>query len=109
MIDLANARNIMTHLYAAIKEGAEAIHLGIASPGGKTGVGFDLYNALTALPVPVTTHNTSFIDSAAIHMFLGGSKRLCNPVSTFMLHAPAQDYPRTAGSLPHSCRLPPLN
>ena len=94
-IDLANSRDIMTKLYAACRSGAKSIHLAMSSPGGQTGVGFQLFNFLISLPVPVTTHNTGFVDSAAVSMFLGGATRLCSPVSTFMLHAPVQNYPRT--------------
>lgn len=95
-MDLANSRDIMTHLYAACKSGANSIHLGMSSPGGQTGIGIQLYNFLTSLPVPIITHNTGFVDSAAVSMFLGGTARLCSPVSAFMLHAPSQNYPRTA-------------
>ena len=93
IINEVGARHIMRELGDAIDAGATEVYLNIASPGGRTQIGFALYNSLRALPVKLTTHSMSFVDSAAVSMFLAGAVRKASPISSFMIHRPSQDLP----------------
>jgi ATP-dependent Clp protease, protease subunit len=95
-IDEANARNVMACLQLAVNSGSRKIHLSICSPGGRTLSGMLLYNHLKRLPVELTTHNSAFVESAAVMMYLAGAKRTTNPISKFMLHRPTQKLPPTS-------------
>lgn len=64
----------------------DKIHLTIASGGGGITQGFAAFNELKALPVELTTHNVGSVDSAAILIFMAGSKRLAVKASGFLFH-----------------------
>lgn len=70
----------------AIGNGATHLNLHISSTGGDTVAGFTAYNFLKSLPIPVTTHNISNIESMANIIFMAGSVRKANPMSRFLLH-----------------------
>lgn len=62
------------------------IRLYISSKGGDTVAGFTAYNFLKSLPIKVTTHNLSNVESIANVIFMAGSERFANPLSRFLLH-----------------------
>ncbi|EEI47924.1 MAG TPA: Clp protease [Proteus vulgaris] len=70
----------------AIANGATEIKIHISSQGGDIAAGFTAYNFLKSLPVNVTTHNISNVESIANIIYLAGSKRLINPMARFLLH-----------------------
>lgn len=70
----------------------DKIHLTIASGGGAITPGFAAYNELKALPIELTTHNVGSVDSAAILIFMAGSKRLANKASGFLFHESTWNY-----------------
>lgn len=70
----------------ALANGATSINLHISSSGGETTAGFTAYNFLKSLPVPITTHNISNVESIANVIFMAGSVRKANPLSRFLLH-----------------------
>ncbi|MBC2612368.1 ATP-dependent Clp protease proteolytic subunit [Citrobacter braakii] len=70
----------------ALSNGATSINLHMSSSGGETTAGFTAYNFLKSLPVPVTTHNISNVESIANVIFMAGSARKANPMSRFLLH-----------------------
>jgi ATP-dependent protease ClpP protease subunit len=57
-----------------------------SSAGGNTDNSLALYNFLTQLPVPVHMHGMGHIGSAAVPVFLAGSKRTCSPFARFFFH-----------------------
>jgi ATP-dependent protease ClpP protease subunit len=61
-------------------------HIEIASGGGDLIYGFAGYNLLSDLPIKVTTHNCSAVDSAAIMLFLAGETRTATTLSAFHFH-----------------------
>lgn len=96
VINEASARHAMRDIGVALAAGATEIYLNIASPGGRTQIGFALYNSLRSLPIKVTTHSMGFVDSAAVFVFLAGEERIATPISSFMIHRPTQDLPHAA-------------
>jgi ATP-dependent protease ClpP protease subunit len=57
-----------------------------SSAGGNTDNSLALYNFLTQLPVPVHMHGMGHIGSAAVPVFLAGSRRTCSPFARFFFH-----------------------
>ena len=70
----------------------DKIHLTIASGGGGITPGFAAFNELRAVPIELTTHNVGSVDSAAILIFMAGSKRLANKASGFLFHESTRNY-----------------
>jgi ATP-dependent protease ClpP protease subunit len=63
-----------------------ALTILFSSEGGSTDNSLALYNFLTQLPVPVHMHGMGHIGSAAVPVFLAGSKRTCSPFARFFFH-----------------------
>jgi ATP-dependent protease ClpP protease subunit len=57
-----------------------------SSAGGNTDNSLALYKFLAQLPVPVQMHGMGHIGSAAVPVFLAGSKRTCSPFARFFFH-----------------------
>lgn len=60
----------------------------INSDGGHVDVGFDIYNFLKSLGVPITTIGQGMVASIATVIFMAGNKRRVMPNTQFMIHAP---------------------
>jgi len=60
----------------------------INSDGGFVDVGFDIYNFLKSLGVPITTIGQGTVASIATVIFMAGSKRIVRPNTKFMIHLP---------------------
>jgi ATP-dependent protease ClpP protease subunit len=63
-----------------------ALTILFSSEGGSTDNSLALFNFLTQLPVPVHMHGMGHIGSAAVPVFLAGSKRTCSPFARFFFH-----------------------
>ncbi|HCC54881.1 MAG TPA: hypothetical protein DEQ20_08170 [Desulfobulbaceae bacterium] len=73
-----------------IANGYRELTLTINSTGGCVGTSIAIYSMLRSLPIPVTTYVIGTCQSAAVLIFLAGSKRLITPSSTLMTHGPAR-------------------
>jgi len=62
------------------------LHFSISCGGGDLIAAFGAFNQMKGLPVKVTTHNASAIDSAAIMPFMVGVRRTASPASAFFFH-----------------------
>lgn len=62
------------------------IIVGLASIGGGVPEAVMLHTLLAGSPKPVTMHAIGNIESAAVTVYLGGSRRLASPGCLFMLH-----------------------
>jgi ATP-dependent protease ClpP protease subunit len=60
----------------------------INSDGGHVDVGFDIYNFLKSLGVPINTIGQGMVASIATVIFMAGDKRKVMPNTQFMIHAP---------------------
>lgn len=73
-----------------VQRGTKHIHLLISSPGGQVSCGINIYNTLRALPITVSTYNTSNVDSIGNVIYLAGDHRYACPHSRFMFHGVGQ-------------------
>lgn len=87
-IDFQIAQGLMTLCHQLVSQGARSLYFLFASPGGEVNTGIELYNFLKSLPVKITMHNMSAIDSIATVIFLSGDERYACPHSTFLFHGP---------------------
>ena len=73
---------------------ATSFEVFINSEGGVVDTGFDIYNFLKSLGLPVTTIGTGTVASIATVIFMAGTKRIVKPNTEFMIHLPmgAIDY-----------------
>jgi ClpP protease-like protein len=58
----------------------------MSSGGGMVEEGLALYGFIRSLPVDITIHNINSIDSIALAVYLGASRRSANPDATFLMH-----------------------
>jgi ATP-dependent Clp protease, protease subunit len=96
VIDRIATMPLMTAVGATIEKGAQTLTLCMSSIGGSPEQAFYAYGILRALPVPITTHNVGVVQSAALIIFLAGTRRLAVPHSTFLMHKTIHNPP--AGS-----------
>jgi ATP-dependent protease ClpP protease subunit len=85
-IKAQTANNFVNMLANLANQQIDRVILAINSGGGEVVHGVAMYNAMRAMPYPITTHNVGNVDSIANVVFLGGSERLVCPASTFMFH-----------------------
>ena len=67
---------------------ATSFEVYINSEGGVVDTGFDIYNFLKSLGLPVTTIGNGMVASIATVIFMAGSKRIVKPNTQFMIHLP---------------------
>lgn len=85
-VDRLGIMRLLNGISEATLRGAHTITLCISSPGGDPAQAFYAYEMLRNYPIPITTHNVGSVHSAAIPIFLAGSRRLAVPHSTFLMH-----------------------
>ncbi len=66
---------------------ASELVINMSTPGGDVELAIEIYNFLRNLDCRVTTVNTSFVNSAAILIYLAGDERICMPASSFYIHS----------------------
>lgn len=67
---------------------ATSFQVFINSEGGVVDTGFDIYNYLKSLGLPITTVGNGLVASIATVIFMAGSKRIIAPNTQFMIHLP---------------------
>jgi ATP-dependent Clp protease, protease subunit len=85
-IDVIATMRLMAAVGGAIQQGAKSISICISSTGGSPMQAFYAYEILKALPIPLTTYNVGAVHSAAMYIFLAGSKRFAVPNANFLMH-----------------------
>jgi len=66
---------------------ADTLSISISSPGGDVDIAIELFHFLRSLECKVQTINTSYVNSAAILIYLAGDIRMCHVGSTFYIHS----------------------
>lgn len=95
-------RQATTALLTMVQKGIDAafkkVTICLSSPGGAPDQAFYAYEVLRGLStqVELVTHNLGMVQSAAMTIFLAGSKRYAAPNATFMVHGTKHD---TGGSV----------
>lgn len=67
---------------------ATAFEVHINSIGGRVDTGFDIYNYLKSLGLPLITIGSGMVASMATVIFMAGDKRIVSPGTKFMIHLP---------------------
>lgn len=67
---------------------ATAFEVHINSIGGRVDTGFDIYNYLKSLGLPLITIGSGMVASMATVIFMAGDKRVVSPGTKFMIHLP---------------------
>lgn len=75
---------------------ATAFDVLISSPGGVVDVGFDIYDYLKSLDVPIHTIGSGLVASIATVIFMAGSRRTLKPSTDFLIHLPSGGVEGTA-------------
>jgi ATP-dependent Clp protease protease subunit len=86
IIDRIATMRLMSAVGGAMQQGAKALTLCISSIGGSPEQAFYAYEMLKVLPIPIITHNVGVVHSAAMYIFLAGSKRFAVPHANFLMH-----------------------
>jgi ATP-dependent protease ClpP protease subunit len=89
VIDRKAAQALLTAVQqAADFPATKTITLALSSPGGAPDQAFYVYEILVALHsrVELVTHNVATVQSAAMTLFMAGSKRYSVPNATFLVH-----------------------
>ena len=67
---------------------ATSFEVHINSEGGVVETGFDIYNYITSLGLPITTIGQGLVASIATVIFMAGNKRIIKENTDFMIHLP---------------------
>lgn len=88
-INIATAKNFIESLKKTCAQHPDAqdLTINISSPGGDVDVAIELFYFLRKLDCKIQTVNTSYVNSAAILLFLAGDLRICHSGSTFYVHS----------------------
>lgn len=79
--------------------GATSFNVFINSPGGEVEAGFDIYNYLRSLGVPIKTIGSGMVASIATVIFMAGAERVLRPDCAFMIHLPSGGIGGTADEI----------
>ena len=88
-IDEENVRLFINEIKDIFEKTSEisSLTIYISSPGGNVDIAIELFNFLKLLDCKVKTVNTSYVNSAAIIVFVAGEERICLPCSSFYVHS----------------------
>ncbi len=88
-INTTTAKNFVNSLENLCQQYPDAgtLSISISSPGGDVDVAIELFYFLRSLECKVQTINTSYVNSAAILIYLAGDIRMCHVGSTFYIHS----------------------
>lgn len=67
---------------------ATSFRIHINSEGGVVDTGFDIFNYLKSLQLPITTIGSGLVASIATVIFMAGDKRILTSGTQFMIHSP---------------------
>lgn len=81
------------------QSGATSFRLHINSEGGVVDTGFDIFNYLKSLQVPITTVGSGLVASIATVIFMAGDKRILTSGTQFMIHSPMGGIDGTADEI----------
>lgn len=90
-IDQKCLERFMEFLQNEVSDECTRLHIMICSNGGLVSVAIAIGQLLRSLPCEVVTYNISNVDSAAIAVFAGGTRRVCTPHGTFVFHPAAKE------------------
>lgn len=91
VIDQRCLEKFMEFLQNDVSDECTRLHIMICSNGGLVSVAIAIGQLLRSLPCEVVTYNISNVDSAAIAVFAGGTRRVCTPHGTFVFHPAAKE------------------
>lgn len=88
-ISISTVKNFISTLEELCCQHPEATTLciNISSPGGDVDVAIELFYFLRSLNCQIQTTNTSYVNSAAVLIYLAGDVRTCHVGSTFYIHS----------------------
>lgn len=66
---------------------ANSLIINISSPGGDVDLAIELFHFLMEMDCNIQTINTSYVNSAAVIVYLAGETRICHTSSTFYIHS----------------------
>lgn len=78
---------------------ATMFNVHINSIGGSVDVGFDIYNYLKSLNVPITTIGSGVVASIATVIFMAGNERKLRKNTEFMIHLPSGSVSGTSSDI----------
>jgi ATP-dependent Clp endopeptidase proteolytic subunit ClpP len=79
--------------------GATSFRVHINSEGGVVDTGFDIFNYLKSLKLPITTVGSGLVASIATVIFMAGDKRILTTGTEFMIHSPMGGIDGTADQI----------
>jgi ATP-dependent protease ClpP protease subunit len=85
-LDRQSVSNLVALVQQALSLRARSVTICITSSGGALDHGLYAYEILTALPISIHTHAIGQVQSAAMPLFLSGSRRTASPGANFLFH-----------------------
>jgi ATP-dependent Clp endopeptidase proteolytic subunit ClpP len=79
--------------------GATSFRVHINSEGGVVDTGFDIFNYIKSLKLPITTVGSGLVASIATVIFMAGDKRILTSGTQFMIHSPMGGIDGTADEI----------
>ncbi len=81
------------------QKGATSFNVFINSPGGVVDTGFDIYNYLKSLQIPINTIGQGMVASIATVIYMAGMNRSLKPNTEFMIHLPSGEVGGTSDDI----------
>lgn len=81
------------------QSGATSYRVHINSEGGVVDTGFDIFNYLKSLQLPITTVGSGLVASIATVVFMAGDSRILTNGTEFMIHSPMGGIDGTADQI----------
>jgi ATP-dependent protease ClpP protease subunit len=85
-LDRQSVSNLVALVQQALALRARRVTICITSSGGALDQGLYAYEILAALPISIHTHAIGQVRSAAMPLFLSGSRRTASPGANFLFH-----------------------
>lgn len=86
-IDIDSANNLRGRIATILGKGDfGSLTILFSSEGGSTDHSLELFNFICQLPVAIHMHGMGHIGSAAVPVFLAGTRRTCSPFARFFFH-----------------------
>jgi ATP-dependent protease ClpP protease subunit len=85
-LDRQSVSNLIALAQQALSLRAKSVTICISSTGGALEQALYAFEILTALPISICTHAVGPVHSAAVPLFLSGTRRTASPGANFLFH-----------------------
>lgn len=87
-ISIQSAQIFKSVILSFANDGVEKLIVHISSTGGDFNAAFDIVSTILSSPIQIHMHNSGYVESAAVLVYLAAQTRTAEDYSRFMIHGP---------------------